>query len=835
MSNPYTSWKEEDLASFGDKLRRLALRLVADEATADDLAQEAWLVLQRRGDLGVEDLGAYLRGVLRNLSLKRHDSNRRRKLRERNAARPEATPSVTGVDETLAAQRSLVEELEQLPADLREVLLQRYYEGLSCSEIARHKGLPASTVRSRLARGIAEMRERLDRRSGGRREVWASGLLRAPAEAGALGIGSTLFGVLSMSLLFKCALVAGIAATGIFLWPDGQSPKPLELAQGAEVESSDSLEEMKSSTEGGVAPSDAPQRALIEATKARGLALDARRRVRVVDRATGEPAPDYLVRIEAGEGAASLELTTDLAGEFELTDPSAQWDFELVALDHSRRRPKSPERWSMAEAAQASASKPLRFEVDLGPTYRLHLPPGAPAGELRAELSRQPFSPHLPLGELWPGIFVRRDATPWVRFGPENARPELLGNGPWFLRVSDLRGVWQAWGEVDSIVGVHARTVSLSGPAFGLAEIQLTCAGEPPAEPVWLHVNPRQETETWSMGVRALSTRSVHGGPPGLVNVHYLPAGSYVVSTGEGAYRRTGANFEVVEGAVTRVDLDLERGEASNELLVVLGSESGSIELRFTQVSLHPTLESQGKALRGESVSGAPEGEAHFQFRDLGEQAWRLELSSVGHLPRFDVEKDWLVRSSMGEVRLTCLDRSEGDMVAQQLRIIDADTREELQTAGLSLWVGAKPLVSLYTSGGGVALPSMQRGTTVDCLIQAAGYRPRIMESAPYPLDLPGDEVAVVALQPGWGLMFVARNLEGSPRLIEGVEVLMNGKPAGRTDARGRVLVSASEEPASLELIHPDYEYVIGGIDPETKKLRRPGMELESNEMFRPR
>src|SRR5262249_53186190 len=58
--------------------------------------------------------------------------------------------------------------LQGLPADMRQVIIMKEYEGLKFSEIADILGIPISTVKTRMYTGLAELRKRLDHvRSGG--------------------------------------------------------------------------------------------------------------------------------------------------------------------------------------------------------------------------------------------------------------------------------------------------------------------------------------------------------------------------------------------------------------------------------------------------------------------------------------------------------------------------------------------------------------------------------------------------------------------------------------------------------------------------------------------
>jgi hypothetical protein len=72
----------------------------------------------------------------------------------------------------------------------REALLQRYVQGLEPAEIARTLGVPASTVRNRIARGLELVRARMDARHGGERGAWAA--LLAPMAGAGLVTGGAI-------------------------------------------------------------------------------------------------------------------------------------------------------------------------------------------------------------------------------------------------------------------------------------------------------------------------------------------------------------------------------------------------------------------------------------------------------------------------------------------------------------------------------------------------------------------------------------------------------------------------------------------------------------------
>jgi RNA polymerase sigma-70 factor (ECF subfamily) len=69
---------------------------------------------------------------------------------------------VPAEDPTLGADRAAVcRALAELPADQRTVLELGYFEGLSSSEIALRVAIPVGTVKSRVAAGLARLREAL--------------------------------------------------------------------------------------------------------------------------------------------------------------------------------------------------------------------------------------------------------------------------------------------------------------------------------------------------------------------------------------------------------------------------------------------------------------------------------------------------------------------------------------------------------------------------------------------------------------------------------------------------------------------------------------------------
>lgn len=143
---------------WSGSLHRYALKLTDDPELADDLTQEVWLrALQGLGKLReAAQFRAWLFGIAHRTFMDR--------LRSRYAM-----PVDTGIDlEELAAtdaigddedlDRALAIGMASLPIVEREVLTLFYLEELSMADIATALGIPVGTVKSRLFRARALLR-----------------------------------------------------------------------------------------------------------------------------------------------------------------------------------------------------------------------------------------------------------------------------------------------------------------------------------------------------------------------------------------------------------------------------------------------------------------------------------------------------------------------------------------------------------------------------------------------------------------------------------------------------------------------------------------------------
>ena len=159
------------VARWEDRIRGAAFRFLGSEEEARDVAQEAFLKAYRAlgGFKREARFSSWLYQIATNLC---RDRLRRRKTRatvsleeiEENGpvmveARPGAHDRLLQMDLARAVRRAV----EALPDEQREVVILKEYQELTFIEIAQTLDVPVSTVKTRLYRGLGQLRRRLER------------------------------------------------------------------------------------------------------------------------------------------------------------------------------------------------------------------------------------------------------------------------------------------------------------------------------------------------------------------------------------------------------------------------------------------------------------------------------------------------------------------------------------------------------------------------------------------------------------------------------------------------------------------------------------------------
>lgn len=204
---------QEDLTQHADFVVRLARSLSRPGDDAEAAAQEALLAAQRLGPGALREPKVWLATVVRRSLTRARRTSQHRQQRESTVARPEtiSRSAADQVAEIDLAQR-LLSHVRALQPIYREVLFARYFEQQLPAEIARNTGESIGTIKTRIARGLELMRQRLDTQEPGGRQVWVSAVgalgaigQRTPFAAGAGSTSSPAF-----KLPAKALAIAGI-------------------------------------------------------------------------------------------------------------------------------------------------------------------------------------------------------------------------------------------------------------------------------------------------------------------------------------------------------------------------------------------------------------------------------------------------------------------------------------------------------------------------------------------------------------------------------------------------------------------------------------------------
>jgi RNA polymerase sigma-70 factor (sigma-E family) len=148
-------------------LVRLAVLMLGDRPSAEDVVQDAYAELYRRWSRLRDPTRAltYLRSTVLNRS---RSVLRRRKVALRHDQHP-AEPAIWSAEHSAEHSAVLSEDrrevllaLTKLPTRRREILVLRFYLDLTDAEIAETLGISRNTVRSAASRGLAALGRMLE-------------------------------------------------------------------------------------------------------------------------------------------------------------------------------------------------------------------------------------------------------------------------------------------------------------------------------------------------------------------------------------------------------------------------------------------------------------------------------------------------------------------------------------------------------------------------------------------------------------------------------------------------------------------------------------------------
>jgi RNA polymerase sigma-70 factor, ECF subfamily len=159
------------VARWEDRIRGAAYRFLASDEEARDVAQEAFLKAYQAISTFKREarFSSWLYQIATNLC---RDRLRRRKTRATVSLEsleedgPVMVETRPGAHERLLERdlaRAVRRAIDALPLEQREVVILKEYQDLTFLEIAQALEVPVSTVKTRLYRGLGQLRLRLER------------------------------------------------------------------------------------------------------------------------------------------------------------------------------------------------------------------------------------------------------------------------------------------------------------------------------------------------------------------------------------------------------------------------------------------------------------------------------------------------------------------------------------------------------------------------------------------------------------------------------------------------------------------------------------------------
>jgi len=142
-------------------------RRITDVAEAEDLAQEVFLRMLRRGNVsGLDDVRAYLFETASSVLV---DRTRRGAVRQRS--KHDSFDPQTHGGETFPSERVFLGKealnraslaLLELPERTRTIFVLRRLEGMRYADVARRLGISVSAVEKHMLRAVAHLTERMN-------------------------------------------------------------------------------------------------------------------------------------------------------------------------------------------------------------------------------------------------------------------------------------------------------------------------------------------------------------------------------------------------------------------------------------------------------------------------------------------------------------------------------------------------------------------------------------------------------------------------------------------------------------------------------------------------
>lgn len=158
---------EQLVVAYRDQVFRLALRMCGNEADADEVAQEAFLSAWKalpnfRGD---SQFSTWLYQLTSHAAIDLMRREKRQIAAEdiTEVSAPDPTPGPQQQAERSETQQAVRDAMAQLSPEYRQIVVLRFLQELSYEEIGTVLKLPPGTVKSRLNRAKAQLKDILSK------------------------------------------------------------------------------------------------------------------------------------------------------------------------------------------------------------------------------------------------------------------------------------------------------------------------------------------------------------------------------------------------------------------------------------------------------------------------------------------------------------------------------------------------------------------------------------------------------------------------------------------------------------------------------------------------
>ena len=155
---------------YAPRVKSYCLRLGADASSAEEVTQEAMVLVWRNADQYKSSLASastWIFTIARNLSIDRFRKSRRPQFDPNDPLFvPDGEQTPDTLIERIQTEENVRKIMDTLSSNERNVLMLSFYENLSHGEISKQLNIPVGTVKSRIRLAFAKIRAKLDAQDG---------------------------------------------------------------------------------------------------------------------------------------------------------------------------------------------------------------------------------------------------------------------------------------------------------------------------------------------------------------------------------------------------------------------------------------------------------------------------------------------------------------------------------------------------------------------------------------------------------------------------------------------------------------------------------------------